>query len=205
MKKAKRARLEAAGWKVGAVQELLGLSDEEMEFIELKLALARSLRSRRERKGLTQTQLAKLIESSQSRVAKMEAGDRSVSLDLLVRSLLAIGTTKRELARIISAPRRAAQRSASAAARSAVRCMPLLAGHAFASALESEFLPGQLNIRFGVPTCKRILEVRLPVGLQRRIGTEQQRVGLTKQCEPWLSHFTYVSFQIMDATIEHVE
>jgi DNA-binding XRE family transcriptional regulator len=108
MKKAKRARLEAAGWKVGAVQELLGLSDEEMEFIELKLALARSLRSRRERKGLTQTQLAKLIESSQSRVAKMEAGDRSVSLDLLVRSLLAIGTTKRELARIISAPRRAA-------------------------------------------------------------------------------------------------
>jgi DNA-binding XRE family transcriptional regulator len=108
MKKARRARLEAAGWKVGTVQELLGLSDEEMEFIELKLALARSLRSRRERKGLTQTQLAKLIESSQSRVAKMEAGDRSVSLDLLVRSLLAIGTTKRELARIISAPRRAA-------------------------------------------------------------------------------------------------
>jgi DNA-binding XRE family transcriptional regulator len=108
MKKAKRARLEAAGWKVGTVQELLGLSDEEMEFIELKLALARSLRSRRERKGLTQAQLAKLIESSQSRVAKMEAGDRSVSLDLLVRSLLAIGTTKRELARIISAPRRAA-------------------------------------------------------------------------------------------------
>lgn len=108
MKKAKRARLQAAGWKVGTVQELLGLSDEEMEFIELKLALARSLRSRRERKGLTQAQLAKLIESSQSRVAKMEAGDRSVSLDLLVRSLLAIGTTKRELARIIAAPRRAA-------------------------------------------------------------------------------------------------
>jgi DNA-binding XRE family transcriptional regulator len=108
MKKQKRARLEAAGWKVGTVQELLGLSDDEMEFIELKLALARSLRNRRERKGMTQTQLAKLIESSQSRVAKMEAGDRSVSLDLLVRSLLAIGTTKRELARIISAPRRAA-------------------------------------------------------------------------------------------------
>jgi DNA-binding XRE family transcriptional regulator len=108
MNRAKRARLQAAGWKVGTVQELLGLSDEEMEFIELKLALARSLRSRRERKGLTQAQLAKLIESSQSRVAKMEAGDRSVSLDLLVRSLLAIGTTKRELARIISAPRRAA-------------------------------------------------------------------------------------------------
>lgn len=108
MKKAKRAQLEAAGWKFGTVRELLGLSDEEMAFIELKLALARSLRNRRERKGLTQIQLAKLIESSQSRVAKMESGDRSVSLDLLVRSLLAMGTTKRELAKIISSPLRAA-------------------------------------------------------------------------------------------------
>ena len=108
MKKAKRARLEAAGWKVGTVRQFLGLSDEEAAFVDLKLALARSLRSRRERKGLTQNQLAELIESSQSRVAKMEAGDRTVSLDLLVRSLLAMGTTKRELARIIAAPKRAA-------------------------------------------------------------------------------------------------
>jgi DNA-binding XRE family transcriptional regulator len=108
MKKAKRARLEAAGWKVGTVRQFLGLSDEEAAFVDLKLALARNLRSRRERKGLTQNQLAELIESSQSRVAKMEAGDRTVSLDLLVRSLLAMGTTKRELARIIAAPKRAA-------------------------------------------------------------------------------------------------
>lgn len=108
MKKAKRARLEAAGWKVGTVRQFLNLSDEEAAFVDLKLALARNLRSRRERKGLTQNQLAELIESSQSRVAKMEAGDRTVSLDLLVRSLLAMGTTKRELARIIAAPKRAA-------------------------------------------------------------------------------------------------
>ena len=108
MKKAKRARLEAAGWKVGTVRQFLGLSDEEAAFVDLKLALARNLRSRRVRKGLTQNQLAELIESSQSRVAKMEAGDRTVSLDLLVRSLLAMGTTKRELARIIAAPKRAA-------------------------------------------------------------------------------------------------
>jgi len=107
MKKTKRTRLEAAGWKVGTVRQFLGLSAEEEAFLELKLALARSLRDRRERKGLTQAQLAELIESSQSRVAKMEAGDRTVSLDLLVRSLLAMGATKRELARII-APRRAA-------------------------------------------------------------------------------------------------
>jgi len=62
MKKAKRARLEAAGWKVGTVRQFVGLSDEEAAFVDLKLALARNLRSRRERKGLTQNQLAELIE-----------------------------------------------------------------------------------------------------------------------------------------------
>ena len=106
MRKAKRTRLERAGWKVGSAQEFLGLSDEEAAFIELKLSLAQSLRKERQRQGLTQMQLAKRLDSSQSRVAKMEAGDRSVSLDLLVRSLLAIGTTKRQLARIIAAERR---------------------------------------------------------------------------------------------------
>lgn len=108
MRKAKRTRLERAGWKVGTAQEFLGLTEEEAAFVELKLALARSLRRKRERKGLTQAELAELIESSQSRVAKMEAGDRTVSLDLLVRSLLSMGTTKRELARIIAEPKRAA-------------------------------------------------------------------------------------------------
>ncbi len=108
MKKRKRARLEAAGWKVGTVREFLGLSDDEVAFLELKLALARNLRIRRERRGLTQEQLARLIRSSQSRVAKMEAADGSVSLDLLVRCLLAMGTSRGELARIIAAPKRAA-------------------------------------------------------------------------------------------------
>jgi transcriptional regulator with XRE-family HTH domain len=74
----------------------------------MKLALSAGLRRRRERQGLTQTQLAKLIDSSQSRVAKMETGDRTVSLDLLVRSLLKIGTSRQELARMISSSRRAA-------------------------------------------------------------------------------------------------
>ena len=108
MKKAKRTRLQRDGWKVGSTQEFLGLSGEETAFIELKLSLAQSLRTERQRRGLTQTQLAKRLESSQSRVAKMEAGDRSVSLDLLVRSLLAIGTTKRQIARIIAKERRSA-------------------------------------------------------------------------------------------------
>ena len=108
MRKVKRRRLERAGWRVGSTREFLGLSDEEAAFIELKLSLAQSLRKERQKQGLSQMQLAKLLESSQSRVAKMEAGDRSVTLDLLVRSLLAIGTTRRQLARIIVAERRSA-------------------------------------------------------------------------------------------------
>ncbi|MGH9749041.1 MAG: helix-turn-helix domain-containing protein [Candidatus Polarisedimenticolia bacterium] len=102
MRKARKARLERAGWKVGTVQELLGLSKAEEALVELKLLLSRGLRERRARRRLTQAQLARLLKSSQSRVAKMEAGDPSVSIDLLIRSLLAIGTTQRELAQVIA-------------------------------------------------------------------------------------------------------
>ena len=98
----KRKRLEAKGWKVGSTKELLQLSDEEEAYIELRLKLAEGLKARRADKGLTQIQLAKAIQSSQSRVAKMEAGDPTVSLDLLVRSLLALGASNSELAKIIA-------------------------------------------------------------------------------------------------------
>ncbi len=102
MKKSKKERLEKAGWKVGSVEEFLDLSEEEVAFIEMKLALAKYLRDRRKRKKLTQNQLAHDIHSSQSRIAKMEAGDPSVSLDLLVRSLLSLGTSPKQLAEVIS-------------------------------------------------------------------------------------------------------
>jgi ribosome-binding protein aMBF1 (putative translation factor) len=98
----KRKRLEAKGWKVGSAKEVLQLSDDEEAYIELRLKLAEGLKARRADKGLTQIQLAKAIQSSQSRVAKMEAGDPTVSLDLLVRSLLALGASNSELARIIA-------------------------------------------------------------------------------------------------------
>lgn len=102
MDESKRKRLEEAGWKVGSVQEFLGLSDEEAIFVELKLALSESLRERRAAQGITQAELARRIGSSQSRVAKMEAGDRSVALDLLVRGLLATGATRQDIAAYIS-------------------------------------------------------------------------------------------------------
>jgi hypothetical protein len=102
VKKAKKDRLEAAGWKVGSTADFLRLSPDEVAFIEMKLALARNIRTRRLRRKLTQSQLAKLIDSSQSRVAKMEAADASVSLDLLIRVLLVLGASRREVAHIIA-------------------------------------------------------------------------------------------------------
>ena len=102
MDKRKKEKLAKKGWKVGLVAEFLDLSAEESAYIEMKLALSEKLRERRRRKKLTQAELAKAIESSQSRVAKMEAGDPTVSIDLLVKSLLALGVSKKELGRTIS-------------------------------------------------------------------------------------------------------
>ena len=101
MRAAKRKRLEARGWKIGSVEEFLDLSEQESAYIELRLKLARGLKARRHARGVSQTQLAKAVQSSQSRVAKMEAGDPTVSLDLLVRSLLALGASNRDLGQII--------------------------------------------------------------------------------------------------------
>ncbi len=99
--KKKTKKLERGGWKIGTVQDLLGLTDEEAAYLELKLALSRALRQRRQKHKVTQVQLAKKIGSSQSRVAKMEAGDPSVSIDLLIRSLIALGATPEAVARSI--------------------------------------------------------------------------------------------------------
>jgi predicted XRE-type DNA-binding protein len=102
MRERKRERLEAKGWRFGTAQEFLGLSAEESAYVELRLRLAGSLRLRRQKRNLSQTELARMVHSSQSRVAKMEGGDPSVSLDLLIRSLLALGASARDLARAIS-------------------------------------------------------------------------------------------------------
>jgi len=101
MKKSKKDRLKESGWKVGSAREFLGLTDEEAALIEMKLALARSLKERRLASELTQNELAKQLGSSQSRIAKMETADITVSIDLLIRSLLALGVTRREVGRII--------------------------------------------------------------------------------------------------------
>jgi DNA-binding XRE family transcriptional regulator len=97
----KRKKLEEAGWKTGSIEDFLGLSPEELAYVEMKLALSRFLKEKRIKKNLSQVEFASRIESSQSRVAKMETGDPSVSIDLLMKSLLALGASKKEVATVI--------------------------------------------------------------------------------------------------------
>ena len=103
MNRLKRKRLASKGWKAGTVQDFLELSNEEAAYIELKLDLAKNLQKKRRTLKITQTGLAKRLGSSQSRIAKMEAGDPSVSVDLLIRSLLALGVSKQSLQRYLPA------------------------------------------------------------------------------------------------------
>jgi DNA-binding XRE family transcriptional regulator len=98
----KRKRLEAAGWSVGDAADFLKLTPEEAALVEMRVALSRTLRERRSAAGLTQTALAKHLGSSQSRVAKLEAGDASVSLELLIRALLAVGASRRDVANALA-------------------------------------------------------------------------------------------------------
>lgn len=102
MDKQKRERLEKAGWRVGSVDEFLGLTPEESAYIDLRISLGDAVRNLRKEQKVTQEQLAARMGSSQSRLAKAEAADASVSLDLLIRTYLALGATRQDLAKAIS-------------------------------------------------------------------------------------------------------
>ena len=101
MNKEKQKMLEKKGWKIGTAKEFLSLTSEEASYIELKLKLSSNLKKVRTERKLTQVELARVIKSSQSRVAKLETGDPSVSLDLIIRTLLALGNSKKDIARTI--------------------------------------------------------------------------------------------------------
>lgn len=107
MNAVKKKKLESAGFKVGDVQEFLGLSDEEIALIDLKVRLVQRLRPAREAAGITQGQLAKRIGSSQSRVAKLEAASPDVSLDLICKALLALGVSRQMIGKTIAGKRAA--------------------------------------------------------------------------------------------------
>jgi predicted transcriptional regulator len=101
MKKSKQKKLEAAGWKVGSAAEFLELSEAEEMLVNMKVALAKRVKAMRQEKKITQQQLAKLIGSSQSRVAKLETADRSVSMELLIRSLSSMGATRAQIGAVV--------------------------------------------------------------------------------------------------------
>ncbi|MDO8501606.1 MAG: helix-turn-helix transcriptional regulator [Gemmatimonadaceae bacterium] len=102
MNPAKAKRLESRGWKIGTAADFLGLTEAEAALVEIKLSLSDAVRKARKRRGITQVALAKSLNSSQSRIAKLEAGGPGVSLDLLVRAALVTGTTRSEVAAALS-------------------------------------------------------------------------------------------------------
>jgi predicted XRE-type DNA-binding protein len=97
MDKRKRKALEAAGWVFEDAEDFLELTPEERCLVELRVAISRDIRARREQQHMTQLQLAKKLKTSQPRVAKIEAASADVSLDLMFRSLFALGGTLRDL------------------------------------------------------------------------------------------------------------
>ncbi len=101
MNKKRIKELEQKGWKVGGIEDFLELSEEELAYIELKIILSEMVKDLREQQGITQVNAAKILNSSQSRLSKLEAADPSVSIDLQIRSLLKLGATKQEIGKRI--------------------------------------------------------------------------------------------------------
>ena len=98
----RKKELEAKGWKFGGAEDFLGLTDEELMYIEVKITLSVMVKDFRERKGLTQIAAAEILKSSQSRISKIEKADPTVSIDLQIKSLLALGASKREIGQKIA-------------------------------------------------------------------------------------------------------
>lgn len=101
MDQAKKNRLQSKGWKIGSNSEFLELSSEESILVEIKSSLSQNLKERRQ-KLMTQADLAEKINSSQPRIAKAENGDASVSIELLIRAMLATGATPQDIGQIIA-------------------------------------------------------------------------------------------------------
>lgn len=107
MKQTKQDKLRKVGYRVIGTQEFLGLSDMEMELIDLKIALIEKLKQTRAARNLTQQQVAALVGTSQSRIAALERGRGDATLDLICRTLFALGMTRKQIGQTIL-PRSAA-------------------------------------------------------------------------------------------------
>ncbi|REL37965.1 XRE family transcriptional regulator [Rhodohalobacter sp. SW132] len=100
MDKKKRKILEEKGYRVGSASDFLELTPEEETYIDIRLDISKLVKTQRAKKGWTQEQLAQAIGSSQSRIAKLEGGDQGISLDLMIKALLRLGTTKKQMGKL---------------------------------------------------------------------------------------------------------
>ncbi|MEX0720549.1 MAG: helix-turn-helix domain-containing protein [Balneolaceae bacterium] len=98
----KRKELEEKGFKVGSTADFLELSAEEEAYIEIRLEISSLIKIQRNKRGWTQQELASAIGSSQSRIAKIEAGDPGTSLDLMIKALLQLGISKKQIGKFLS-------------------------------------------------------------------------------------------------------
>lgn len=89
------------GWVEGSAQELLGLSNGEAAIVEIRLRLAEKIRERRAALRITQADLARRIQSTQPRIARLEQADGSI--EMLLRALFALGSSRKEIARLLAA------------------------------------------------------------------------------------------------------
>jgi DNA-binding transcriptional regulator YiaG len=118
MNKARKARFAKAGWKLGTAGELFGMTDAEAALADAKLRQGDVVREVRHRRHLSQAALAKLMGSSQSRVAKVENKDTEVSLDLQLRAIFAANpAASMDFQRLIRKWSRAGQRPEAVTAR----------------------------------------------------------------------------------------
>lgn len=101
MDKQKRKKLEEKGFRIGTAADFLDLTPEEEAYIEIRLDVSNLIKSQRTKRDWTQQQLARAMGSSQSRIAKMEAGDPSTSLDLMIKALLRLGLSKQEIGKLL--------------------------------------------------------------------------------------------------------
>jgi ribosome-binding protein aMBF1 (putative translation factor) len=101
MDKKRKQQLEEKGFRVGSTADFLELSPEEETYIDIRLDISNLVKSQRAKRGWTQEQLARAIGSSQSRIAKLEGGDPGISMDLMIKALLRLGTSKKQIGKLL--------------------------------------------------------------------------------------------------------
>jgi DNA-binding XRE family transcriptional regulator len=101
MNKQKRKQLEEKGFSVGSATDFLNLTTEEEIYIEIRLDISNLIKSQRQEKNWTQQQLAEVMGSSQSRIAKIETGNPGTSLDLMIKALLQLGISKKDIGKLL--------------------------------------------------------------------------------------------------------